>query len=246
MIDWKEIWNNKTRQSWASGASGIELTVMDLLQINGFHGQHGSHSVESFSDLFKQFAVMARITPKSKVFEFGCGAGAFLKKLEEVGVTKVGGLDFSTELIGIARKNLRAELGLYIREANCASGLPKSVDVVFAHRVFQYFPGYEYAEQVLRQMTSILHKKKSSVLAILDVRDLTKEKEYYEFRLDKVTKGSKANLGHLLYPEGFFINTLKSLGFDSVEIRKPFRPDYGNSTYSFDVFARNLSNDTNF
>lgn len=179
--DWRNIWRKSGVFSSDPEFLG-DTSIQDLITLDGFHGIHGFHTVESFSKVVGEFALACKITPSSAVFEFGCGAGAFLKILEDQYQALVGGLDYSTSLIEVAKANIRAPLGLWHQEALETATPTQEVDACFSHSVFHYFPTTEYAKSVLRNMTQVLKSNGSSTLAILDIRDHAQKKEYLEFR----------------------------------------------------------------
>lgn len=236
--DWHKIWNNRVGYPHPHATQAGGKTLQELIEIDGFHGACGSHSVETFkrqvANLVNSYSSI--LTERKKVFEIGCGAGAFLKVLEEVYELDVGGVDFAPTLLQHARKNLRAEFGLFESQA-CSDVLIRSMDLVFSHSVFHYFPSEQYALDVLDIMTSYLAKDKPVGLAVLDIRDRNKSLEYFEYRTGSSDEKAATDLGHRLFTKSFFSDALGKLGFDKIEIVDLENNGYGNSLYSFNVFA---------
>lgn len=216
-------------------------SLIDLIKVDGFHGACGSHTETSFREVVDQVAKKFQITDVYKVFEVGCGAGAFLRALETEYCPNVGGVDFSKELIEIAKSSIHASLGLYHEEASYKLNV-MDVDICVAHSVFHYFPDNNYASQVMRNMASYLKPEggEKCGIAILDVRDMDKSKEYEIFRSGTDSHTTLSEIGHTMFTKSFFRDFLRNLGFTRIEIEDgSFSEQYGNSAYSFNVYAFN-------
>jgi SAM-dependent methyltransferase len=217
-------------------------SLIDLINVDGFHGVCGSHTEASFREVVSQVAKKFQISDVSRIFEIGCGAGAFLRVLETEYSTNVGGVDFSLELIEIAKRNVQASLSLFHEEASYKLNV-KDVDICFAHSVFHYFPDNNYASKVMENMASYLKQEsgEQSGIAILDVRDMDKSKEYENFRSGTDSRVTLSDIGHTMFTKSFFRDFLRNLGFAKIVIEdRSFSTQYGNSAYSFDVYAFNL------
>lgn len=99
------------------------------------------------------------------VFEFGCGAGAFLFDLYERGIA-VGGLDQSDALITAAREAM-PEGQFFVSDATVPD-VAVEADVVVSVGLFPYLRSLEDATQVVESMVSCARK----AVGIFDVPDL--------------------------------------------------------------------------
>ena len=235
---WSEIWGEKGAQNNLEPCTNKPLRLFDLIELNGYDGKHGTHSEETFrlqvDLLIAQFKPIAG--KGSRALEVGCGAGAFLKVLEEAYELDVGGTDFSKSLLGHAKNSLKAPLGLYHADALDDVGM-RNLDFVFSHGVFHYFPSEDYALRVLNTMSSFLAQNRSAGLAVMDVRDQGKAEDYFLFRTESLDRQVWTNVGHRLFSKEFFLESLRRLGFQTIQIVDSQITSYGNSPYSFNVFA---------
>lgn len=236
--NWAEIWQKKGKEKQPDSPEGFDLNLSDLIELNGFHGIHGTHTNETFQ--IQVEALMSRFKHLAKnetgIFEIGCGAGAFLKAIEEKYDLNTGGSDLSKALLDHAKNSLEATLGLFHSEAIQDIGI-RNLDLIFSHSVFHYFPSEEYAFRVLNLMTSYLAENRTAGLAVLDVRDKGKADEYFLFRTESLEPKDWTEVGHKLFSKEFFADSLSTLGFDAIEIVDLEISHYGNSPYSFNVFA---------
>ena len=77
-------------------------------------------------------------------------------------------------------------------------------------------------------------------IAILDVRDMDKSKEYEIFRSGTDLHTTLSKIGLTMFTKSFFRDFLRNLGFTRIEIEDgSFSEQYGNSAYSFNVYAFN-------
>jgi SAM-dependent methyltransferase len=139
--NWSEIWQAKGGKNCAESSSTELLSLLEPMELSGYDGKHGTHSVgtlklkvDSLPSNFHQIVAKADV----RILEIGCGAGAFLKVLEEEHTLNVGGVDFSSNLLEFAKNNLIAKLGLCKSEANHDVGILK-LDRVFSSSTCHYF-----------------------------------------------------------------------------------------------------------
>ena len=115
----------------------------------------------------------------------------------------VGGLDYSSTLLDIARKVLPAEK---VSELICAGAdeLPttKIYDAVFSNSVFAYFDDLDYARRVLEKM--LLKSRRS--IAVMDVYDADFEVELTAERRRTIENYDERykDLPKKFYPRKFF------------------------------------------
>jgi SAM-dependent methyltransferase len=221
--NWRQIWDRKGREA----ARKSEFTLDDLLAADGFDGPLGKtteRSRERLARLLRQFTAAG---PGRRILEVGCGAGAALALLLDTRAA-LAGVDASEALIGIAR---RALPGGEFHAAE-ASALPFSdgvFDAVFAHGVFLYFPGLEYADAVLCEMLRVASP--ASILLVTDIPDAAKQAQCETARQDA---GASLSPAHLYYPKEFFPAFASSHGLEC-RIFDQDLPDYGNSPFRYNV-----------
>ena len=206
---WKKIWNKREPLIYnGSGYSCREL-VLKLKELNGFDVVDGSLTYESFinqytrtkNELMYDSCSMGLKSIES-IFEVGCGSGANLYLFGKDG-TKVGGIDYSSTLIEVARSVL-AEWG---EELICdeAINIPLDIkyDCVLSNSVFSYFPDFEYAREVLKKML----KKCTRNIGILDIHYDEKKEDFINYRRKIIPDYDKKyeNLGKLFYSKDFLL-----------------------------------------
>ena len=234
-ISWREIWNKKDR---------INKIILDfLIKVDGFDSGAGAFDVEDWINYTKSLYDLIGIKSNYKVYEVGCGSGAFLFPLYLKGID-VSGVDYSNQLIEIANKFL-PENSFSVDDASNITKIGKTYDVVLSHAVFFYFKNLEYAEKVFKNMVNISNNK----IAILDVCDMDKFEKYHSKRIEKfVAEGfSKEEyekkyegLDHLFFEKKWFIELAKKYNL-KINIMDQSYKNYGNSEFRFNVFLEKLS-----
>jgi trans-aconitate methyltransferase len=177
---------------------------------------------------------VAGLGPGDTVFEVGCGAGAYLYELSQMGC-RVGGLDASASLIDCAR---RAMPGGHWSVADAADlDATEPWDVVVACGVFLYFPTLDYARAVLERM---VRKARRGVM-VLDVPDLAKREATEAERRRIVGPAAYAvkyeGLAHLYMEKAWFETALRELGLGCVRIEDQVIDGYANGASRYNVFA---------
>ncbi len=123
---------------------------------------HQQITKDAWLDFVERTVGTLDIGPGTRVFEVGCGDGAFLFPLAENGYI-VGGLDRSPELIRAAKKAIPS--GQFMVGEASALDPDEGWDVVLACGVFQSFPDLDYARGVLARMAA----KATHAIAVLDL-----------------------------------------------------------------------------
>lgn len=226
-MGWKEIWGNQDR---------VEKIILEcLIKANGFDstGKFESKSwLEYTSILYK----LIGIKNLDRIFEFGCGAGAFLYPLYLQNYN-VNGIDYSETLIKLAKAFIT--MGDFSVRDCYSYKSEKIFEVVFCHSIFQYFPDLEFAEIVFKNMYDISSNK----LAILDVCDKDKYNIYHQGRMQKFIEdgGNEkeylekySNLDHKFYDKEFFIKLGKKYSLQTL-IQDQNYCNHENSKYRFNV-----------
>ncbi|MEP6536191.1 MAG: sulfatase-like hydrolase/transferase [Bryobacteraceae bacterium] len=111
-------------------------------------------SKEDWDDLCLRTAALIGLRDGDRVFESGCGAGAFLDTLRRHYRIEVAGADFSGKLIDIARQRVPGQFW-----TADVQHLPfienESYDCVVSHGVFLYLTSIEAAERAAGEMVRI-------------------------------------------------------------------------------------------
>jgi SAM-dependent methyltransferase len=85
-------------------------------------------------------AVVAR-HPEPHVLDVGCGPGRVAEALLEAGAAKYVGIDFSAEMLALARRRVDGRAGVELVEGDFLDlDLPGTFDVVLALGLFDYLP----------------------------------------------------------------------------------------------------------
>jgi trans-aconitate methyltransferase len=228
--NWRPVWERKGAQV-QDGA----LALGELLRANGFDTGHGDITVDAWTAYAEQVLDLLGAEPGHSVYEIGCGAGAFLMPIRQLGLT-VAGSDYSSSLLAAASKAL-PDGEFECCEASDVPPLPRH-DFVVANSVFFYFADLDYAEAVIRTMVG----KARRGIAILDNPDLAHREETLALRYQ--VAGGKAEyeeryrgLDHLYFSRDWFAQRLLQVGAASVVIRDQEIKHYGNAAGRFNVFA---------
>lgn len=224
---WREIWAERRA---LDGAPSLEQAI----RLDGFDNYGNAVSAESWQSYVLELASRLGVVPTDSIFEVGCGSGAFLLPLCELGHS-VGGLDYSPGLIEAAQTLLPAA-ELRIGDAEDLDEFDH-YDVVVAHSVFHYIPSLENAQRVLERMV----RKAVKAVGIFDVPDLATRDRSIATR--RSAEGSERyhhryeGLEHLYYARQWFFATAKSLGLEAA-IFDCRLPDYLNAPFRFNVVLR--------
>ena len=234
-LNWQEIWNKEDR---------FNKIILDfLVKADGFDSGGGTFNVEDWIKYTVHLYNLIGIKTNDKLFEVGCGSGAFLYPLYKKGIN-VSGIDYSHQLIDIAQKFL-PENSFSVEDAADIIRPEKTFDILLSHSVFQYFPNLEYAEKVFKNMVTLSNNK----IAILDVCDLDKFEKYHSKRIEKfIAEGfSKEEyekkykgLDHLFYEKDWFLDLARKYNLQANIIDQNYK-NYGNSEFRFNVFLEKNS-----
>ena len=155
---WQGVWSRRR----------IEIPhadpLADLVALDGFDSGAGRIAVEDWRAHVQSMARRCGLQPGHTVYEVGCGSGAFLHVLREMGIG-VSGLDYADNLVRIAREAMPESRFDCIPAGELETAPP--ADTVLANSVFHYFPGFDYAEDVLDRMLA----RATRTVAVLEVPD---------------------------------------------------------------------------
>ena len=91
---WKDIWEKKSRVN--------NIVLECLIKANGYDSLGSSFSADDFIGYVGELFSFVGIEKKHSIFDVGCGSGAFVYEHFLCGGV-VGGIDYSSQLIGIAK-----------------------------------------------------------------------------------------------------------------------------------------------
>ena len=103
MNNWQKIWDARKDNFSNVDMKNFREVFAELKRIDGFD-LNGGVTVESMIRQHENLSDALNLTGAQNIFEVGCGAGANLYLFARDGYT-VGGLDYSSTLIDIAKKN---------------------------------------------------------------------------------------------------------------------------------------------
>ena len=152
--NWSKIWNGKQADEQLLNRD-FETVFMELKRLTGNDTTGGNGvTFDGFKDQYfriKKYLRMDMSESKSpSIFEVGCGSGPFLLMFQKDGF-RVGGCDYSSSLIDVAKKVLSHPVELYCGEAVDIDPDVK-YDSVMSNSVFEYFESDEYEEKVMQNM----------------------------------------------------------------------------------------------
>lgn len=199
MNNWKRIWDKKTAEDNILLDGDKKSVLLELRRCNGFDVVDGM-SYEAFYGQYEEIRDnLQKYNKIESVYEVGCGSGANLYLFEEEGY-RSGGLDYSQNLIKIARSVLRT------KDILCAEAVDvmadKIYDAVFSNSVFSYFDDEQYAEKVLEKM----YRKAGKAIGLIDIHDIEKKEAFISYRREIVKDYDEryAGLPKLFYSREFF------------------------------------------
>ena len=210
-------------------------TFCELKRADGFDTQDVEGYYEAF---YKQWNGMADTifehcgNKVNSVYEVGCGSGVNLYLFQRLkGVKKLGGLDYSSNLIEIA-KGVLDEADLICDEAANVSAEPE-YDVVLADSVFQYFQDTAYGEKVLERMWL----KTKKMLIITEIHDIDRKEEHLAYRRKCVENYDEkyAGLDKTFYSKEMFQKFAERVNAKCM-IVEPQNDLYWNNRFVFDCY----------
>ncbi len=225
---WKDVW--AARKLDPTRASTLE----QLMAADGLDTGFGNVAEAAWREFVTRTAATLDLGRGSRVFEVGCGAGAFLYPLHEAGCI-VGGLDQSAALVGYAAAAMPE--GQWVQGDASALDPAEGWDVVLACGVFMYFSDPGYARGVIARMAA----KATRAVAILDVPDVARRDEAMAFRRGSMGEAEYEakyrGLDHLFYDRSWMKRVLLEVGATGVRIEDQQVSGYQNARFRFNAFA---------
>ena len=191
-------------------------------------------SEDALENIINVFKEKLALDCTDKILEVGCGSGMILEPLSKQ-VSSVAGVDFASSLIAKIQQII-PNGEFHIAEANSLPFDSCTFDKILSFSVFQYFPDFGYAQDVLNEMVRCIKNK--GRICICDIPDLARKQLSEETRTQNAAhKDFKDDgLRHLYYPQVFFSSFFKDLDYKS-EVFDNVVNGYINSNFRFNVVA---------
>ncbi len=230
--NWKRIWEKRKLDPH------LKLSIADLIAADGFDYGAGKISEENWRIYAKSLIDKLSIREKDSVYEVGCGSGALLYALREYLPIKIGGADYSQNLIDIASRYFddapnfiqSSSPDFKCLEANKIDETLK-YDILLSNGVFHYFD-LNYAEEVLLKML----KKANRFVYILDIPDIKTSAASQKMRADKLSteeyEKKYAGLPHTYYDRDWFLSIAHRQNL-RCEITNQSIPNYAQNEFRF-------------
>jgi cyclopropane fatty-acyl-phospholipid synthase-like methyltransferase len=156
---WHAIWNRR------GPSDDRALKLDDLIVLNGFDTGSMTILAAEWRNNARRIASALGIRAGEKVFEIGCGSGAFLLALQESTACDVAGADYSAGLVAVARKVFPG----CSFDVTAATDMDTSVscDHALSHSMFHYLTLPE-ASLVMEKMLA----KATHTVGIFDLPDI--------------------------------------------------------------------------
>lgn len=236
MNKWKTIWDKKEIARVIDGEEEFD-TFCRLKKIDGFDvavedaTSYYNNFYNEWLNFFEEVKRLTKGKTVSSVYEVGCGSGVNLFLFLNRGDYKLGGCDYSENMVEGAR---------IITESEDLRCIPadkidpdNKYDLVMSESVFQYFESLDYAEVVLKKML-----EKSNILTYLgEIHDSRFEEELIEHRRKTIEDYEKRyeGLGKLFIDRNWIIDIAKEYGKEVLFTEKD-NPDYINGKYEYNCF----------
>lgn len=225
MVNWKQIWNNR------KFSQDDELLLEKLIKMDGFDSGAGRISLESWEKYIDFISKKIVYKNQVSIYEVGCGSGPFLYKFYNMGHV-IGGIDYSKSMIEIAQL-IMPNMDFQVGDA-MELDITKKYNVLISNSVFQYFPDYEYAKEIILKMM----QKSNKVVAILDINDI-QFKDYSESirkaaLSEEEYRKKYEGLNHLYYDRNWFINLAREKGY-KIDIFNQNISNYENNSFRFNI-----------
>lgn len=111
-------------------------------------------SSDDWTDLCRRSADFIGVQDGDRLFEAGCGSGAFLAEVAAYRTVSLAGVDFAENLVAIARSRLPGDFGV-ANITNLSSIETGSYDKVLSHGVFLYLDSLDAARRAVLEMVRI-------------------------------------------------------------------------------------------
>lgn len=199
MIDSKEIYKEKSKETFGKQANNYDLTY------------NGRHSIRLYESLMKK---IKSVNPK-KLLDVGCGTGTMISMLAEDKNISLAGIDLTEEMLNVARERLgnRAELKLGDSE-----NLPwdnNSFDTIICSNSFHHYPE---PMKVLNEMLRVLKPKGHLIIGDPTMPVIFRQLCNYSLKYSKqgdYRLYSKSEMDELLRKCGFKLSSFEKVTYNS-------------------------------
>lgn len=230
MHHWDQIWNER----------GEQYPDDDVIKLSGWDQAFSSVNEDIVNRIVEHISSKLKLSSGDSMLELGCGSCMLLSKLAPV-VRECHGTDLSEKMIERARE-LFPELKIQSADSTNLPFSSGKFNKLFIHGVVQYFPNYNYAENVLTELVRVA--KQTAIILISDVMDADKKEEYLRLRnhspAETIWKSSVEHTDHLYYPKDFYVQFALRNNL-SCTITQRDIPGYLNSPYRYDVLLERRS-----
>jgi len=134
-------------------------------------------SSDDWTDLCRRTADFIGVEDGDRLFEAGCGSGAFLAELAEYRTVSLAGVDFAENLVSIARSRLSGDFRV-ADITDLSSVEASSYDKVLSHGVFLYLDSVDAARRAVLEMVRITRPGGTVYIGIVNDPDRHAEFEH--------------------------------------------------------------------
>ncbi len=146
---WKQIWSGKGADFAAAAGEHEDETLAKLLRLNGYFTNTAQITLADWHAYIAAIGARMGLSPGDRLFEVGCGSGAFLYPFRRMGHV-TDGIDYGAGLVEAARAVLP---GCRIDVGEARDIDPREpYEIVASNGVFLYFGDHAYARHVLEKM----------------------------------------------------------------------------------------------
>lgn len=230
---WKDIWNKRdTDMVFIKDAIDEFAVYTRLKKMDGFDvavGEQKLYYSSFYHSALSLWRHMQEEMEVQSVYEIGCGSGANLYLLKNRGI-KVGGIDYSEKLAGVAQEVLGEE-GKSVSVGEAADiETSENWDVLFCCSVFEYFPDERYGRKVLEKM----YEKAGKAIIILEIFDKDLQEQCEQHRRKTIDNYDEKYKGleKTFYTREMFMEFAKEKN-SRIEFMEVDNPYYWNSRYQY-------------
>ncbi len=227
---WHAIWNRREADA------GAALSLDSLIALNGFDVGAGAIGASEWRLNAQRIAFALGIQDGDSVYEVGCGCGAFLLALHEQVDVHVGGADYSSGLIDVARKVFPDSAFDVIAATDMDASDP--YDHVLSHSMFHYLSLGD-ASAVIEKMLA----KARRTVGIFDLPDLATRDDAEAMRRGNLPAGEYdkkyEGLAHTYFDKAWLLSEVRRFAPDaSVEFMPSQIDNNPQSPFRFGMTVR--------
>ena len=148
----------------------------DLVHLKDF-ARWSFISSDDWTELCRRTADFIGVEDGDRLFEAGCGSGAFLAEVAAYRTVSLAGVDFAENLVSIARSRLPGDFRV-ADITDLSSIEAASYDKVLSHGVFLYLDSEDAARRAVREMVRIARPGGTVYVGIVNDPDRHAEYDY--------------------------------------------------------------------